>query len=127
MRRDDPEVLRRGGLVDITTTGRRTGEPRRIEIALHVIRGRRFISGTPAPRRRSWLANLEAEPRFTLHVREHSGADLPARARIVDDEAERREVLREVARAWNRDDLEEMVRHSPLIEVVLEPGAAAIG
>ncbi len=119
-------VLERGGLVDITTVGRRSGEPRRIEIALHNVGGRLFISGMPSPRRRSWLANVEAKPRFILHLREDGGLNLSARARIVDTEHERREVLRAIARAWGRDDLEEMVRHSPLIEVLIdragEPG-----
>ena len=35
--------------IDITTTGRRTGEARRIEIAIHNIDGRLYISGMPSP------------------------------------------------------------------------------
>ena len=38
-----------GQVIDITTTGRRTGQPRRIEIVDHVIDGRIFISGMPRP------------------------------------------------------------------------------
>jgi len=108
-----------GGLVDITTTGRRTGEPRRIEIALHRIGGRLYISGMPSKRRRSWLANLDANPHFTLHLKAGERADLPALARIVGDEHERREVLAHVARAWGRRDLDTMVMDSPLIEVTI--------
>ena len=111
--------LARGGLVDITTVGRRSGEPRRLEIALHNIGGRLYISGIPSPRRRSWLANLEANPRFVLHLRRPVRADLPATARIISDQAERREVLAHVARSWRRGDLERMVRFSPLIEVTV--------
>ena len=120
-------ALAHGGVIDITTTGRRSGAPRRIEIAFHVIGGRLYISGMPSPRRRSWLANLEANPRLTFHLKGAVAADLPATARIVGDEAERRSVLAHVARSWGRDDLETMVRQSPLIEVMLdgiEPGAA---
>jgi deazaflavin-dependent oxidoreductase (nitroreductase family) len=119
-------TLARGGLVDITTTGRRTGEPRRIEIALHVVDGRLYISGMPSLRRRSWLANLQAQPRLILHVRDGAGADLAATARIIDTEVERRAVMPAIARAWGRTDVDEMVLHSPLIEVTLEgvgPGA----
>lgn len=120
-------ALGRGGVIDITTTGRRSREPRRIEIAFHAIGGRIYVSGMPSPRRRSWLANLEADPRFTFHLKGPVPADLPATARIVDDEAERRAILPHVARAWGRDDIEAMVRHSPLIEVTIdgvEPGPA---
>ena len=113
-------ALERGHTIDITTTGRRSGQPRRIEIVFHNIGGRLYISGMPSPRRRDWLANLEANPRFTFHLKDAVRADLPARARVIADEAERRAILTHVARAWGRDDLEEMVRHSPLIEVTLD-------
>lgn len=114
-------ALAQGGIIDITTTGRRTGLPRRIEIALHSIGGRLYISGMPrADRKRSWLANLEADPRLVVHLKRGIVADLPAVARVITDEAERREVLRAVARAWGRTDLEAMVAHSPLIEVTIE-------
>ena len=55
--------------IDITTTGRQTGEARRIEIAIHNIDGRLFISGMPSPRTRSWIYNLMADPRMTIHVK----------------------------------------------------------
>ena len=44
-------ALGRGHLIDITTTGRRSKQPRRIEIVFHNIDGRIFISGRPDPRR----------------------------------------------------------------------------
>lgn len=111
-------ALERGHTIDITTTGRKSGQPRRIEIVFHNINGRIYVSGTPRrDRRRSWLANLEANPRFTFHLKGRVKADLPATARIIEDEAERRAVLEHVARNWRRTDLEEMVRYSPLIEV----------
>jgi deazaflavin-dependent oxidoreductase (nitroreductase family) len=114
-------ALQHSGIVDITTTGRRTGQPRRIEIVYHVIDGRIYISGQPnADRRRSWLANLEADPRFTFHLKNGPRADLPATARIVSDEAERRAIIPHVARTWKRTDVDEMVAHSPLIEVTIE-------
>jgi len=111
-------ALSRGGVIDITTTGRKTGEPRRIEIVLHRIDGRMWISGRPSPRRRGWIANLADDPNLTIHLKGPiAAADLPATARIVDDPAERRHVLERVARAWNRTDLDVMVATSPLIEV----------
>ncbi len=110
-------ALERGHTIDITTTGRRSGEPRRIEIVFHNIGGRIYISGIPRPDKRDWLLNLEANPRFTFHLKSRVSADLPAVARVIDDDAERREVLTHVARNWRRNDLEAMVRYSPLIEV----------
>ena len=123
----DPAIsaaLDRGGVVDITTTGRRSGEPRRIEIVLHNVGGRLVISGMPVRERtRAWLRNLEANPRLTVHLKQGVVADLPATARIVTDEAERRELLIHVARNWGRTDIDAMVAWSPLIEVTV-PGYA---
>lgn len=117
-------ALQRGHTIDITTTGRRSGRPRRLEIVFHNIDGRIYISGIPSRRRRSWLANLEANPRFTFHLKGRVKADLAATARIVDDVAERRAVLADVARNWGRTDLESMVSYSPLIEVTFDREAA---
>ena len=114
------EALSRGHLVDITTTGRHSGKKRRIEIAFHNIDGRIYISGMPSPKRRNWLSNLDANPRFTFHLKGSVKADLPARARVIEDVAERRAILPHVARAWRRNDVDRMVEQSPLIEVLLD-------
>ena len=113
-------ALERGHTIDITTTGRKSGEPRRLEIVFHNIDGRIYISGTPFARKRRWLLNLEANPHFTFHLKGKTRADLPATARVIDDEAERRVILPHIARAWGRDDLDRMVRYSPLIEVTFD-------
>ncbi len=114
------QALTRGRTIDITTTGRRSGEPRRIEIVFHNIDGRIYLSGMPSRRRRSWLANLEADPHFTFHLKGPARADLPATARVITDEAERRAVLTDVAHAWKRNDVETMVTYSPLVEVTID-------
>jgi hypothetical protein len=54
-------ALSRGHLIDITTTGKRSGLPRRVELVFHNLDGRVYISGLPG--RRSWYANLVANPR----------------------------------------------------------------
>lgn len=115
-------ALSRGHLVDITTTGRKTGEPRRIELVFHNFDGRVYISGMPG--RRSWLANLEADPDFVFHLKGPIKADLPARARVIKDSTERRDVLTRVAGVWRRTDLDRMINTSPLIEVEFQDGAA---
>jgi deazaflavin-dependent oxidoreductase (nitroreductase family) len=114
-------ALAQSGIIDITTTGRRSGEPRRIEIFCHVIGGRIYISGMPnAERQRRWLSNLEANPRLTVHLKRELTADLPATARVITDTAERRAILEQVARAWKRTDVDVMVAYSPLIEVTID-------
>jgi deazaflavin-dependent oxidoreductase (nitroreductase family) len=117
-------ALAQGHTIDITTTGRRSGEPRRKEIVFHNIGGRLYISGIPRPQKRDWLLNLEADPRMTFHLKGPVQADLPATARVIEDEAERRTILTEVARNWQRDDVDEMVRHAPLIEVTIDRATA---
>ncbi len=113
-------ALERGHTIDITTTGRRSRKSRRIEIVFHNIDGRIYISGAPSRRRRSWIANLETDPHFTFHLKGRVSADLPATARIISDEGERRAILPHVARAWGRTDLDTMIRYSPLIEVTFD-------
>jgi deazaflavin-dependent oxidoreductase (nitroreductase family) len=118
-------VLRHGHTIDIITTGRRTGQPRRVELVFHSFDDRLYISGMPNPRRpRAWLLNLRANPRFTFHLKQLLQADLPATAREITDQAERRAVLTRIAKVWNRE-VEPMVAHSPLIEVVIEGYAPA--
>ena len=44
------QALERDTLIDITTTGRRTGMPRRTEIWFHYQDGRILITGSPGAR-----------------------------------------------------------------------------
>lgn len=113
------DALSRGGVIDITTVGRKTGQPRRLEIVFHNIDGRLYVSGMPGFKR-NYLANLDANPHFTFHLKGSTNADLAATARIITDEAERREVLPHIARTWKRDDVETMVEQSPLFEVTID-------
>jgi len=82
-------------VIDITTTGRTSGEPRRIEIWYHRLDGRYYITGTPG-QPRSWYANLVANPSFTFHLKQSATADLAAKARPITDESERVAVFGEI-------------------------------
>jgi deazaflavin-dependent oxidoreductase (nitroreductase family) len=114
-------ALRHGHTIDITTTGRRSGEPRRLEIVFHNLDGRIYISGLPNPRHeRAWLLNLEADPRMTFHLKGPVRADLPATARVIRDPDERRPIIERIARIWRREPAV-MEAYSPLIEVTI-PG-----
>ena len=111
-------ALAQDQVIDITTFGRKSGEPRRIEIWFHRWNGRTYITGLPG--RRSWYANLLAHPDFTFHLKESAQADMPARARPILDEAERREVLTGILQNLGRSgDLDDWMARSPLVEVVL--------
>jgi deazaflavin-dependent oxidoreductase (nitroreductase family) len=109
-------ALHRSQVIDLTTTGRRTGQPRRIEIFLHHDQGLLFISGMPrADRTRDWIHNITADPNVAVHLKQSIMADIPATARVVTDLAERRPFMEAAAQRWGRTDVDEMVQHSPLI------------
>ena len=108
-------ALERGHRIDITTTGRTTGAPRRIELVFHNIDGHIYISGMPGwPR--GWIANLRADPRMTFHLKHGVVADLPAMGRVILDRAERERIIARIAPGWGYDPAI-MVASSPLIEV----------
>lgn len=112
-------ALARDQTIDITTTGRKTGLPRRIEIWFHHLDGRLYLTGLPG--RRDWYANLQANPDFIFHLKERAQADLPARARPIVAEAERRAVLSRILQnLGGQRDLEAWVADSPLVEVELD-------
>jgi deazaflavin-dependent oxidoreductase (nitroreductase family) len=112
-------ALHQGGIIDITTTGRQSGQPRRIEIVFFDFDGRVYISGMPG--RRAWMANLAADPHLTFHLKKGVVADLPATARIISDESERRPIIERVCATWNRmDRVEAFVADAPLIEVTFD-------
>jgi deazaflavin-dependent oxidoreductase (nitroreductase family) len=112
-------ALERDRTIDITTKGRKTGLPRRIEIWFHNLDGRLYITGLPG--QRDWYANMLANPEFTFHLKGSVKADLPARARPITDKAERREVLSGIINGLGGGrDLEAWVEGSPLVEIEIE-------
>jgi len=98
--------------VDITTTGAKSGEPRRIETWTWIAGGVVYLTGSPG--RRDWYANLKANPGLVLHVKRGEHVDLPARARPIEDPAERREIF---GRLLSSGDVEAWIADSPLVEL----------
>lgn len=118
-------ALKQGGVVDITTTGRTSGLPRRIEIFFHQFDGDYFITGRPG-RKRDWLANMIANPEFTLHLKGGVEANLPATADPITDSGERASILfRILTESWNttpeqaKSDLPAWLEAAPLIRFSL--------
>jgi deazaflavin-dependent oxidoreductase (nitroreductase family) len=109
-------ALDRQRTVEITTIGRRTGRPRRIETWRYLADGRYWLTGSPGSR--DWYANLVAHPEFTLHL---EGLDLPVRARVVTDQRERAHILGEIVPSLDwADSLESWLEASPLAEIELD-------
>ena len=100
--------------VDITTTGRRTGQARRVEIWWFRVDGRFVITGTPG--KRDWLANVRANPHLTVHVGE---VDIEATVTEIEDPVFRRVVFEQHQTSWyvSQTDVESLVATAPLIEL----------
>lgn len=129
MTMDIAKALAQGGIADMTTVGRKSGLPRRIEIYFHNLDGVLYIGGRPG-RKRDWLANLVANPAFTLHLKRGVSADLPTRAIVVSDPDERQGILfRMLTESWGSDPdkarqaLPVWVEQSPLIRFETATGA----
>jgi hypothetical protein len=111
--------------VDITTTGARSGLPRRIETWFYRFEGQIYLTGMPG--KRDWHRNLLANPAFTFHLKHGVSADLAAIAIPVTDPEERRRVLTEAVddlnarREPNSDQplrtAESWIEGSPLVRV----------
>lgn len=115
------QALLKDRVVDITTTGRKSGRPHRIEIWFHYYgAGIGYLTGQPG--RRDWVANLLANPEFTLHVKRGYKADLAAQATPILDPAERRQVLSQIF-GEEESRLEQRIAESPLLRVDLMRGS----
>ena len=120
------QALRRGGIVDITTTGKRTGRARRIEIYLHNFDGEFYLTGRPGfPR--DWVANLLSDSRMTVHLKRGVDADLAATGDVITDPGDKaRIILRARVESWGADpgvaqaDIQHWVATSPLVRVSID-------
>ncbi|HET9101771.1 MAG TPA: nitroreductase/quinone reductase family protein [Solirubrobacteraceae bacterium] len=119
--------------IDITTTGRKTGQARRLETVFYRFDDEIYLSGIPASRPRAWLLNMQAQAHFTFHLKHEVTADVPASAEVITDPEERRRILSVFVEQFNarRDPdgpypvavLDEWVADSPLVRVNFAPDA----
>ena len=117
------EALDRGGIVDITTTGRRSGQARRIEIYLHQFDEVYYLTGRPGWKR-DWVANIVAHPEFTVHLKRGITADVTVVGEPEPDREERGRILfRALTENWGRDpgetraDLDRWIDQAPFIRL----------
>jgi deazaflavin-dependent oxidoreductase (nitroreductase family) len=87
------DAMDRGGIADITTVGRNTGEPHRVEIYFHQFDGAYYLTGRHGAKR-DWEANIIAHPEFTLHLKRGISADVTVVGEPEPDADERGRILR---------------------------------
>lgn len=105
------------GTCDLTTVGRRSGQPRRVEIWYVTVDGEIVVTGIPGVR--SWLANLRARSQAVLHLRSPD-RDIEVEAAEVTDKAKRRRITTEAFRlqpwyAQQPYSLEDWVDGAPMV------------
>jgi deazaflavin-dependent oxidoreductase (nitroreductase family) len=116
------------GTCDVSTTGRRSGQARRVELWYVVVDGDVVLTGTPGARH--WLANVREHPRAVLHLR-HPDRDVPVTATEVTDGTRRRRIAEEAWRLqpWYADQpysIADWVASSPMVVLVPDRGGAGV-
>lgn len=108
--------LARTRTVDLTTIGRRSGQPRTVEIWWFHVDGRFIITGTPG--RRDWLANARANPAVVISA---PNGDFEGTIEEIDDPQFRHRVFTDPQIGWYRTQaqLDNLIETAPMIEVHL--------
>lgn len=103
--------------IDLTTYGRKSGLPRRIEIWWFHVEDRFIITGTPG--RRDWLANVRSNPRVVIGA---NGTEIEAVAREVVSLEFRELVFTQPETRWyaTQAELRRLVEGAPMIEVLMD-------
>ena len=113
------EALEKDLIIDITTTGRKSGDARRVEIWFHNLDDILYITGLPGTR--GWYANILVDPRLTFHLKETAVADLPALATPITDPNKKRRIIHAICSKQDTlDQLDARVAGAPLIKVDLK-------
>ena len=112
------QALEQDKLIDITTTGRKSGKAHRKEVNLRHLDGQAYLSNSPG--KRDWAANLFAHPEFTYHLKQSVQRDIRARAAVVRDADEKRDRLRSILEKEGAlDQLEARMAESHLFRIEL--------
>ena len=113
------KALENDKTIDITTMGRKSGQPQRIEIWFHNLDGRLYIPGNPGPR--DWYANMLADAEMTFHLKGSTQADIPATAQKVSDPDERQAIVRAIYGSDRTEsEIQDRIENSPIVEITLK-------
>lgn len=112
------QALENDTLVDITTTGRKSGNQHTVEVGLRQIDGQVYLSNNPGTR--DWAANLLTNPEFTYHLKQSVKAPLKAQATPIKDEATRRSIFTTLlSKEARMEQLEARMERSHLFKIDL--------
>jgi hypothetical protein len=104
--------------IDIITTGRKSGKPRRIEIWFHQVADKIYITGTPG--KRDWYANLLENRNLVFCLKESVVAEMPAFAHPITDPTQRHQILTHPKMSWYHNQvhsLQDFLDNAPLVEI----------
>jgi deazaflavin-dependent oxidoreductase (nitroreductase family) len=116
---DDRAAAR--SVCQLVTTGRRTGKPRAIEIWFAAA-GDRVYMLSGGGEAAHWVQNLRNDPSVRLRI---DGRTFNGRARVVEGEAGDPIARAAVAAKYGTAGLEDWLRESLPVEILLQEGAAA--
>lgn len=105
--------------IELTTIGRKSGEPRTVEIWWFHVDGRFIITGLPG--RRDWYANVLGHPDIEIST---SIGTFTATAVPIEDAEFRRVVFAEHSVNWysSQEELDRLIKTSPMVEIQLHLG-----
>ena len=120
------DALARDFTIDLSTTGRRSGRARRIEIWYLYLDEVAYITGTPVPR--DWYANVLSDAAIVFHLKESLVADIPGRAVPITEPGLRRDVFHAPNSDWYREmaPIDHLVAESPMIRCDLRLEEAVV-
>jgi deazaflavin-dependent oxidoreductase (nitroreductase family) len=102
--------------IDMTTIGRKSGRPSRVEIWWFQFEDRFIVTGTPGPRH--WMANISNDPAVIVHA---DGDDHVGTAIVVDDRDFRHRFFshRDPDIGWysTQAELQTLIDTAPMIEI----------
>ena len=107
-----PEILHalsQDELIELTTYGRKTGQPHIIECRFMYAGDKVYVSGFPG--KRDWVANIKNNPKALIHIKQSAEAMIQAEGRVVTREKERRSFLVRYMEFWSPiNPIEKLVR-----------------
>jgi deazaflavin-dependent oxidoreductase (nitroreductase family) len=87
MQPSDTDVFQRHRVLYLTTVGRKSGQPREIEIWFVTYQGRFYLLAEHG-HNAQWVRNIQANPEVSIRIKQRQ---FPARGRILDAEHDRQE------------------------------------